>query len=138
VLDFATVREDIREDCALHAVREVAYDPWQATQLANELQEHGLTAVEVKNSVQNFSEPMKQWEALVLQRRFHHNGNPVFRWMVSNVVCWRDRKDNIYPRKEKPENKIDGPVATVMALNRALLAPAAEAFAYESRGFLTL
>jgi phage terminase large subunit-like protein len=36
------------------------------------------------------------------------------------VVCHRDAKDNIYPRKERPENKIDGAVALIMALGRAM------------------
>ncbi len=60
------------------------------------------------------------------------------RWMVSNVVCHRDAKDNIYPRKERPENKIDGPVATIMALNRTVHAPVAKSDPYSFRGFLQL
>jgi phage terminase large subunit-like protein len=63
---------------------------------------------------------MKMLEALVISGRFHHDGDPVLTWMVSNVVCHRDAKDNIYPRKEREENKIDGVVATLMALGRAL------------------
>jgi phage terminase large subunit-like protein len=63
---------------------------------------------------------MKSLEALVLEKRLHHNGDPVMAWMVSNVVCHRDAKDNIYPRKERPENKIDGVVALIMALGRAM------------------
>jgi phage terminase large subunit-like protein len=76
--------------------------------------------VEVRPTVQNFSGPMKELEALVLAGRFHHDGNPMFRWMISNVVCHRDAKDNVYPRKERPENKIDGVVAAIMALAGAL------------------
>lgn len=94
--------------------------------------------VEVRPTVLNFSEPMKELEALVLQRRLHHDGNPAMRWMVSNVVCHRDAKDNIYPRKQRNENKIDGVVATIMALNRALLAPEDPGSVYEERGILTL
>jgi len=63
---------------------------------------------------------MKELEALVLSGRFHHNGCPVMTWMVSNVVCHTDAKDNIYPRKEQPQNKIDGVVALIMALGRAI------------------
>ncbi|NDC86789.1 MAG: hypothetical protein EB088_14410, partial [Betaproteobacteria bacterium] len=59
-------------------------------------------------------------EALVLQGRLHHDGNPVLAWMMSNVVAHTDVKDNIYPRKERPENKIDGVVALIMALGRAM------------------
>lgn len=123
VLDFEAVKTTLRCDAAAHHVREVAFDPWQSQQLANEMTAERLVMVEVKPTVQNFSEPMKELEALVLARRFHHDGNPAMRWQVSNVVCHRDAKDNIYPRKEKHENKIDGPVATLMALSRAMVAP---------------
>jgi phage terminase large subunit-like protein len=63
---------------------------------------------------------MKQLEALVLQKRIHHNGDPILGWMISNVVAHMDVKDNIYPRKERPENKIDGVIALIMALGRAI------------------
>jgi phage terminase large subunit-like protein len=52
-----------------------------------------------------------------------HDGNPVLEWMMSNVVCHRDHKDNIYPNKEKPENKIDGVVSLCMALARLQVKP---------------
>ena len=130
VLDFEAVRAAVLGDRDRHQLREVAFDPFQATQLANELQAEAVTMVEVRPTVQNFSEPMKELEALVLQKRLHHDGNPVMRWMISNTVCHRDAKDNIYPRKASEENKIDGVVATVMALNRALLAQPDEDHAY--------
>ena len=77
--------------------------------------------IEVRATVLNFSEPMKMLEALVLQKKLVHNGCPVLGWMVSNVVAHLDAKDNIYPRKERAENKIDGIVALIMALSRAFL-----------------
>jgi phage terminase large subunit-like protein len=139
VIDFDAVMDGLTDASIKHDLREIAFDPWQATQLSNEMQAKGLVMVEVRPTVQNFSEPMKQWEALVLTKRFHHNGNPAMRWMVSNVVCHRDAKDNIYPRKERPENKIDGPVAALMALNRALLAPVAPVGSYlASQGAIVL
>jgi phage terminase large subunit-like protein len=138
VLDFSVVKQGLLDDRDQLNVREVTFDPWQAQQLANELLDEAVPMVELRPTVQNFSEPMKSWEALVLDGRFHHDGNPLFRWMVSNVVCHRDAKDNIYPRKERPENKIDGPVAIIMALNRALAAEP-EAGPYSgTRGFRTL
>ena len=72
---------------------------------------------EVRPSVLNFSEPMKELEARVVAGTIQHN-DPVLTWMVSNVVCHMDAKDNIYPRKEKPENKIDGVIALLSAMNR--------------------
>ena len=63
---------------------------------------------------------MKSLEALVLQKKLQHDSDPVLTWMASNVVAHLDAKDNIYPRKERPENKIDGVVALIMALSRAI------------------
>jgi hypothetical protein len=80
----------------------------------------GLPMIEVRPTVLNFSEPMKTLEALVLQKKLVHDGDPVLGWMVSNVVAHLDAKDNIYPRKERAENKIDGIVALIMALSRAI------------------
>jgi phage terminase large subunit-like protein len=122
VLDFGAVKEDVLRDARDHRLRECGYDPWQTTQMAQELQAEGLTMVEVRPSVQNFSAPMKELDALMRDGRLHHNMNPIMRWMVSNTVCHTDAKDNIYPRKEKMENKIDGVVATLIALSRAMIA----------------
>ena len=128
VTDYDVIEEGIREDCARFQVRDCAFDPFQATQLSGHLLADGVPMVEVRPTVLNFSEPMKQLEALVLSGKLRHNGDPVLTWMVSNVVCHRDAKDNIYPRKERPENKIDGVVAMIMCLARHMVsaAPAPE------------
>jgi len=76
--------------------------------------------VEMKPTVLNFSEPMKQLDALVRSGKIKHTGDPVMTWMISNVVAKLDAKDNVYPRKERPEDKIDGVVALIMALGRAM------------------
>jgi phage terminase large subunit-like protein len=120
IIDFMVIENKILEDCKRFEVIEVPYDPFQATQLSMRLLNQGVNMVEVRPTVLNFSEPMKQLEALVLDKKFHHNGDPVLTWMVSNVVCHTDAKDNIYPRKERHENKIDGVVALIMALSRAI------------------
>ncbi|MCH4024096.1 MAG: terminase large subunit [Acetobacter sp.] len=120
VIDFEKIEEDLQEDNELFALRYMAYDPWQATQLAQRMMAQGLPMMEYRQTVANFSEPMKELEALVLSGRLHHNGCPVLSWCISNVVCHTDAKDNIYPRKERSENKIDGAVALIMALGRAL------------------
>lgn len=119
VTDFRAVRDSILEDCARFDVQEVDYDPWQATQLSSELEEEGVVMVEVRQTVLNMSDPMKTLQAAVFDGTLHHDGGPVLTWMMSNVVAHTDAKDNIYPRKEFPENKIDGVVALIMAINRA-------------------
>lgn len=119
VIEFEVIKEDLREFAGRFDVQAVAYDPWQATQLAQEMELEGLPMVEVRQTVQNISEPMKEVEALVLQRKLAHGDCPVLTWMASNVVAKLDVKDNIYPNKERPENKIDGIIGLIMALSRA-------------------
>lgn len=121
VVDIEMVRSDIEADAELHVVQHVAFDPAQLTQFAGEMIDDGFEMVEIRPSVMNFSEPMKKLGELVLEGRFHHNGDPVLAWMMGNVVFHRDHKDNIYPNKELPENKIDGVIALIMALGRAML-----------------
>ena len=121
VIDFDQIEDQIRRDLAQLQVKEIPFDPWQATQLAGHMLEEGAPMVEFRQTVQNMSEPMKQFEALVLSGRITHNANPMLTWMVSNVVAHRDVKDNVYPRKERYENKIDGAVAAIMGIGRAMV-----------------
>ncbi len=118
--DFSRIEEEIREDLSRFDVQAIAYDPWQATQLAVNLSEDGAPMVEYRNTVQNLSEPMKWLEALVQDGRLEHDENPAMTWMMGNVVAKMDAKDNIYPRKERYELKIDGPVALIYALAMCL------------------
>jgi phage terminase large subunit-like protein len=134
VTDFDQIEVDLADDMGSLQVEEVAFDPWQATQLASHMIEQGAPMVEVRQTVQNISEPMKQLEALVLQGKLVHDGNPALSWMISNVVCHRDAKDNIYPRKERNENKIDGAVALIMALSRSISNKPNGPSVYEDRG----
>jgi phage terminase large subunit-like protein len=120
VIDFSWIEADLIEFASRFAVQAVAFDPFQATQLSTRMMAEGLPMIEVRPTVLNFSEPMKILEALVLQGKLAHDGDPVLGWMVSNVVAHLDAKDNIYPRKERPENKIDGIVALIMGLSRAI------------------
>ncbi len=120
VIDFEVIKEDLREFAGRFQIEQVAYDPWQATQLAQEMQAEGLLMVEVRQTVQNLSEPMKEVEALVLQRKLAHGDCPILTWMASNVVAKLDAKDNIYPNKERPENKIDGIVGLIMGIRQAI------------------
>lgn len=116
VTDFAVVEEKVKEDAKVFKILQAGFDPWQASYLMQRLSLEKLPVLEYRQTVQNMSLPMKELEALVLQRRIHHNGDPVLTWMISNVVCHMDAKDNMYPRKEKPDNKIDGAVALIMGI----------------------
>lgn len=133
VLDFDILETDLKLLAADFEIKEVAYDPFQATQFSTRMMAEGFEMVEYRPTVLNFSEPMKELEKLVLQGRFHHNGDPVLAWMASNVVAHMDAKDNIYPRKEKPENKIDGIISLLMCLGREILQPLPETSVFEQR-----
>jgi len=135
VTDYAYIKDDLREFASLFEIRRVGYDPFQATQLSTEMAVEGFTMVEVRPNVLHFSEPMKEIEKLVLQRKFHHDGDPVLTWAMSNVVAHYDKKDNIYPNKERPENKIDPVVALIIAKHLFLASPEREII---DQGFIDL
>jgi phage terminase large subunit-like protein len=121
VIDFNYIKDDMRDLRNDYPIIEAPYDPAQATLFALDMTAEGFPMVEYIPSVLNLSEPMKLFERLVLSGKLHHNGDKVFEWMISNVVGHYDRKDNIFPVKERPENKIDGPWAAFAALGRAML-----------------
>jgi phage terminase large subunit-like protein len=102
-------------------VQSVAYDPWGSTQLAQRLLAEGAPMVEFRASTQNFSEPTKELDASIRSGRMKHDGNPVLEWCVGNVVGRYDARSNVYPRKSRPEQKIDAAVALIMALGRAIV-----------------
>lgn len=125
IIDFSEIRDDILGDCAQHEVREIPLDPWQAVMLINELSAQGAPAYELRQTVQFLSEPTKQLDALMRSGKIIHDGNPVTAWCISNVNAYEDKKGNVYPHKDKPNspNFIDGAMATLMALSRALINP---------------
>jgi phage terminase large subunit-like protein len=101
-------------------VLEVAHDPYQAQQFVNHLAPEGITMVEVPQIAKHLSEPMKELEAAIYDGRFHFDGNPVLTYAASNVVCHRDKNDNLFPTKQSYENKIDPVTALLTALNRVM------------------
>lgn len=116
VIDFNRIESDIREDMTRFDVVEIAFDPWQSTQMSTSLLSDGANVVEFRQVVSNFSEPTKELESLMRTGKIRHEGNPIMSWMIGNVVGHYDAKDNVYPRKERQENKIDGAVALIMSL----------------------
>lgn len=121
VIDFAFIEEDIRRLAREHAVQEICYDPYQATQFATQMMAEGFQMVEVRPTVLSFSEPMKTLEGWVRAKKFQFDGDPIATWAFGNVVAAADAKDNIYPRKEREQNKIDPVVALLMAMSRKLV-----------------
>ena len=137
-IDFNEIQETLAEDLREFSAKEITYDPWRATQLAQGLQAEGANIVEFRNTVANMSPAMYELEAAINSGRFHYDGNPVFAWMMSNVIAKVDAKDNIYPRKQNEKNKIDGVVALIMAIGRAMAHEEDNQSPYESRGLRTL
>lgn len=123
VIDIELVRGDLREDRKQLEVREIPFDPAMLSQFSAEMLDEGAPMVEISPTISRFSEPMKLLEELILQGRFHHNGDPVLRWMISNVIC-EHRRGLIFPKKpvgEERARKIDAVIALLMALGRASL-----------------
>jgi phage terminase large subunit-like protein len=138
-IDYATMRRDLVADSKLYNIKELAYDPANATDFTQQYcAETSGVRVEVPQRWQYLSEPMKHLEAMVISGRYHHDANPMMTWMMSNVVAHPDANDNLFPRKERNENKIDGVMATLCALNRALAVPEAPKYTpYQRIQFLT-
>lgn len=124
--DFAYIEADFRAFAKEYNFQELAYDPHEATYLVqNLMQDYPDQCIEITQGPANMSEPMKELEALVYAEDFHFNGDPVLTWMAGNVVKKQGRNSGptkfYYPTKERNELKIDGIVATIMALSRAML-----------------
>ena len=120
VIDVDRIEHDTMDEVvAPFRVRELAVDPLHnSTQYGVHMAQQGLTVIDVRPTVLNFSEALKWCEALVKDGRLHHNC-PVLTWMIANVEVKPDYKDNIFPRKGKnQQRKIDGAIALFMAINR--------------------
>lgn len=107
-------------------VIDMPYDPWNSTKIINDLQKEGIDVDKMTEYPQMgyaaWTEPMKETEVMILNKRLHHTSNPVMRWCMGNVVVRVDNNDNIRPLKELPQNKIDGAVALFMSVARGAIA----------------
>lgn len=120
VVDYEAIRAAVNEDVRQFGVRALAYDEWNATQLASQLHEQdGVPMVPFRQGYKSMSPAAKELEKLVLSRRLVHPRNPVLDWCVSNVAITQDPAGNIKPAKDKSSGRIDGAVAAIMAVGRA-------------------
>lgn len=101
-------------------IREIAFDRWGAVQMVQNLEGLGFMVVPFGQGFKDMSPPSKRLMELVLEKKIAHGGHPVLRWMMDNIFVRTDPAGNIKPDKEKSTEKIDGAVATVMALDRAI------------------
>ena len=121
MIDFARIEEDV-VDLAEKFKLDVAYDPFQASYLVTRLMERGISVWKFPQQVNTMSPAMKRVDALMMSGKLRHRCNEKhpMTWMMSNVTARVDAKDNVYPRKEREQNKIDGPVALIMAVGKAI------------------
>ena len=120
IIDYDEILDVLRDCATRFQLEKIAYDPHQATYLATTAMKEGLPVLEYRPVVLNFSEPMKELDALTRAGAIAHGGCPVMEWQINNVVAQADAKDNVYPRKPRVEAKIDNPVALIAALGVAM------------------
>lgn len=130
-IDYDRIRRCINELGERFAIQSIAIDRWNATQLAGQLEGDGFEMVAFGQGFASMNAPTKKLEELVLSGRLAHGGNPVLRWMASNVSIENDAADNWKPSKKKSRERIDGIVALIMALERACSGEAAIKWYYE-------
>lgn len=119
--DFDVIADDLRKYCTLFDVAEIPFDPALSRYFATKLVEEGLPLVEMRQAPMTFTQPLIHVENLVLEHQLRHDGNPVFTWMMSNVEVQTSKFNGLkHPTKAREENKIDGPVAALMATGRAM------------------
>lgn len=117
-------------------IKEIAFDRWGAVQLSQDLDGMGFTVIPFGQGFSSMSSPTKELMNLVLAKKFYHNGHPVLRWNMDNVCVRTDPAGNIKMDKSKSSEKIDGAVALVMALDRAIRNQGGSESVYDSRGLL--
>jgi phage terminase large subunit-like protein len=138
ITDYAKIEQDIIDFCSMFNVIDVAVDPFQANYLITRLREKRVPALEYRQTVETMSTPMKTFDAWIVGGLLHHNCGPdhPMTWQMSNVTGKEDAKDNVYPRKERAEKKIDNPVAQIMCIGRVLADNENRTSIYEDRGLL--
>ncbi|TVQ59905.1 MAG: terminase large subunit [Phycisphaerales bacterium] len=137
VVDHDRIRAEIKAIGQRYDVQKVAFDPYNASQIAVQLTGDGFHVVQMRQGFLSLSEPTKLLETLVLTKRLHHGGHPVLRWCASNVMCEQDAAGNIKPSKSRSTEKIDCIVSGVMALGVASTDDDGVSV-YETRGLVTL
>lgn len=137
VADYDWINAAITDDMDRFRVRSIGFDPWNATQLTNDLSEQGAPLVKVRQGYITLSPPLKELQRLLLagtaeEPLVRHGGNPVARWMVDNVAVTTDPAGNVKPDRARAVDKIDGVAALVDALSEAMAASPPKRSAYDA------
>lgn len=137
VIDYDFIEHEIITLRDRYDIQEIGYDPWNAMQTAVNLEDEGLTMVETRQGYKTMSPAMKEIEQLTMGKKLKHSGHPVLRWNVGNVQVKMDENENIRPVKGKGTERIDGLVALINAMARAMLHEDTTSV-YETRGVITV
>jgi phage terminase large subunit-like protein len=138
---LSQIQRDIEKDAELYDMQAIAFDPWSALQMQQELTaKYGEDVVlTIPQTTQYLSDPMKELQAACYSGRLHYNGDPVLTWAMSNVEVRAGQNESLFPRRGKNDAlKIDPVAALITAMNRAYCAPIAKKSIYEERGVLIL
>jgi len=135
VIDYDFIEKEILNLRDLYDIQEIGFDPWNAMQTAINLDDEGLVMAETRQGYKTMSPAMKEIEALVMGKKLLHGGHPILRWNVGNVRVKIDENENIRPVKGKGIERIDGLVAMINAMARAILHEDTTSV-YETRGVL--
>ena len=139
VIHYGFIEKFIEQLGERYNIREIAFDRWGAVQMVQNLEGMGFTVVPFGQGFKDMSPPTKELMKLVLEERIAHGGHPVLRWMMDNIYIRTDPAGNIKADKEKSTEKIDGAVATIMALDRAIrCGNDVGGSVYDSRGLIYL
>jgi phage terminase large subunit-like protein len=136
VIHYGFIEKFIEHLGETYNIREIAYDRWNATQMVQNLEDMGFTMVPFGQGFKDMSPPSKELFKLLMEGNIIHGGNPVLKWMAGNVVMRQDPAGNIKPDKEKSVEKIDGIVASIMALDRCIRNGAGSGSVYDERGVI--
>ena len=139
VVHYGFIEAFIEQLGTAYNIREIAFDRWGAVQMVQNLEGMGFTVVPFGQGFKDMSPPTKELMKLTLEQRIAHGGHPVLRWMMDNIYIRTDPAGNIKADKEKSTEKIDGAVATIMALDRAIRCGSGSGESvYNERGLLIL
>lgn len=138
VIDYDYILAQIDADRERYELAELAFDRWGAARIVTQLQARGIEVVQFGQGYASMNGPMRELEKMLLARELAHGGDPVLAWMADNMVAATDPAGNVKPDKSKSIEKIDGVVALIMALDRAVVAAEDEESVYEQRGVLTI
>ncbi len=139
VVHYAFIEKFIESLGERFNIREVGFDRWGAVQMVQNLEEMGFTVVPFGQGFKDMSPPTKELMKLTLEEKIAHGGHPVLRWNMDNIFIRTDPAGNIKADKEKSTEKIDGAIATIMALDRAIRnGNDTGESVYDTRGLLVL